>query len=578
MFKKYFPILVWTKHYTYDDFASDTVAAIVVTIMLIPQSLAYALLAGLPPQIGLYASIVPLLIYSIFGTSNTLAVGPVAVIALMTFAVCSKFAQPGSSEFVSIAILLAAISGLILLLMGILRLGFITNFLSHPVISGFITASGLIIAASQLKHILGINGDGSNLITILSSILKNISEISIVTLFIGILSLFILYWSKKKFKSFLKNSNVNEFLSDLISRTGPIIAVIVSTFFVWIFGLGDNAVSIVGHIPKGLPEIKFPEITLNEFFELFIPALLISIVGYVETVSIAQTLAAKRREKIEHNQELIALGLSNFGSGLSGGFPVTGGFARSVVNFDAGAKTPAAGAFTAIGIAFSTLFLTSLLFYLPKATLAATIIIAVLSLVDFKSVIKVFSYSKTDGLAMVSTIVVTLCFGVEIGIVSGVVLSLIMFLYRTSRPHIAKVGQVPGTEHYRNEDRHIVISSNKVICLRIDESLYFPNARFLEDTIYKFVINNKNAKHIIILCSAVNYIDSSALESLEFVNSRLNEAGVKLHLSEVKGPVMDQLKKTNFLDELTGEVFLTNFQAFLKLEPKIANKTLKLKN
>ena len=578
MFKKYFPILVWIKHYTYDDFASDTVAAIVVTIMLIPQSLAYALLAGLPPQIGLYASIIPLLIYSIFGTSNTLAVGPVAVIALMTFAVCSKFAQPGSSEFVSIAILLAAISGLILLLMGILRLGFITNFLSHPVISGFITASGLIIAASQLKHILGINGDGSNLITILSSILKNISEISIVTLFIGILSLFILYWSKKRFKSFLKNSNVNEFLSDLISRTGPIIAVIVSTFFVWIFGLGDNAVSIVGHIPKGLPEIKFPEITLNTFFELFIPALLISIVGYVETVSIAQTLAAKRREKIEHNQELIALGLSNFGSGLSGGFPVTGGFARSVVNFDAGAKTPAAGAFTAIGIAFSTLFLTSLLFYLPKATLAATIIIAVLSLVDFKSVIKVFSYSKTDGLAMVSTIVVTLCFGVEIGIVSGVVLSLIMFLYRTSRPHIAKVGQVPGTEHYRNEDRHIVISSNKVICLRIDESLYFPNARFLEDTIYKFIINNKNAKHIIIMCSAVNYIDSSALESLEFVNSRLNEAGVKLHLSEVKGPVMDQLKKTNFLDELTGEVFLTNFQAFLKLEPKLANKTLKLKN
>ena len=578
MFKKYFPILVWIKHYTYDDFASDTVAAIVVTIMLIPQSLAYALLAGLPPQIGLYASIIPLLIYSIFGTSNTLAVGPVAVIALMTFAVCSKFAQPGSSEFVSIAILLAAISGLILLLMGILRLGFITNFLSHPVISGFITASGLIIAASQLKHILGINGDGSNLITILSSILKNISEISIVTLFIGILSLFILYWSKKRFKSFLKNSNVNEFLSDLISRTGPIIAVIVSTFFVWIFGLGDNAVSIVGHIPKGLPEIKFPEITLNTFFELFIPALLISIVGYVETVSIAQTLAAKRREKIEHNQELIALGLSNFGSGLSGGFPVTGGFARSVVNFDAGAKTPAAGAFTAIGIAFSTLFLTSLLFYLPKATLAATIIIAVLSLVDFKSVIKVFSYSKTDGLAMVSTIVVTLCFGVEIGIVSGVVLSLIMFLYRTSRPHIAKVGQVPGTEHYRNEDRHIVISSNKVICLRIDESLYFPNARFLEDTIYKFIINNKNAKHIIIMCSAVNYIDSSALESLEFVNSRLNEAGVKLHLSEVKGPVMDQLKKTNFLDELTGEVFLTNFQAFLKLEPKMANKTLKLKN
>ena len=578
MFTKYFPIIEWVKSYSYDDLANDTVAAIVVTIMLIPQSLAYALLAGLPPEIGLYASIIPLILYSIFGTSKTLAVGPVAVIALMTFAACSKLAIPGSPEFVTISIMLATLSGLILLLMGILKLGFITNFLSHPVISGFITASGLIIAASQLKHIFGISGGGSNLIEISVNIYKNILEINFLTVFIGITSLLILYWSKKRFKTCLINFKVSEFLSDLISRTGPVIAVIITSFFVWIFGLGESTVSIVGHIPKGLPVLKFPDINYNIFLELFIPALLISIVGYVETVSIAQTLASKRREKIDHNQELIALGFSNFGSGVSGGFPVTGGFARSVVNFDAGAKTPAAGALTAIGIAFSTLFLTPFLFYLPKATLAATIMIAVLSLVDFKSVIKVFSYSPADGLAMVSTIILTLCFGVEIGIVCGVVLSLSMFLYRTSRPHIARVGQVPGTEHYRNVNRHIVISSKKVICFRIDESLYFPNAKFLEDTIYNFIINNKEINDIIIMCSAINYIDTSALESLEFINSRLKEAGVKLHLSEVKGPVMDQLQKTNFFDELSGKVYLTNFQAFLRLDPELANKTLKIKN
>lgn len=356
MFVKYFPIIGWIKHYTYDDFANDTVAAIVVTIMLIPQSLAYALLAGLPPEIGLYASIIPLVLYSIFGTSKTLAVGPVAVIALMTFAACSKFANPGTTEFVSISIIIAILSGIILLVMGILKLGFITNFLSHPVISGFITASGLIIAASQLKHIFGINGNGSNLVEILTNLFKNISDISVVTFFIGSVSLLILYWTKKSFKAFLINLKMSEFFSALISRTGPVIAVIITTSFVWFFGLGENNVSIVGSIPKGLPVIKFPEIKLDIFLELFIPAMLISIVGYVETVSIAQTLAAKRREKIDHNQELIALGFSNFGSGLSGGLPVTGGFARSVVNFDAGAKTPAAGALTAIGIAFSTLF------------------------------------------------------------------------------------------------------------------------------------------------------------------------------------------------------------------------------
>ena len=574
MYSKYFPILEWFKSYTYTDFTDDSVAAVIVTIMLIPQSLAYAMLAGLPPEMGLYASIIPLILYAIFGTSKTLAVGPVAVIALMTSASCSQFANPGSAEYVVLAVTLAIMSGIMLITMGLLKLGFVANFLSHPVISGFITASGLIIAASQLNHIFGIEGRGSNLLDILHNLISNLSHLNPYTLVIGVFALTILFWCKKRLKQFMLNLGSSPLTSDVVSRTGPVIAVVLTTTMVWVFGLGANKVAIVGKIPDGLPSLGFPSFSFSIWAELLAPALLITLVGYVETVSVAQTLASKRRQRIDPNQELIALGFSNVGSGISGGFPVTGGFARSVVNFDAGAKTPAAGAFTAIGIALATVFLTPLLFYLPKATLAATIIIAVLSLVDFKSVQKTFSYSRPDGLAMTCTIFATLLMGVEIGIISGVGISLLMYLYRTSRPHIARVGQVPGTQHFRNVNRHLVITSEKVISLRIDESLYFPNARFLEDTIYGYVGREPEINDVILVFSAINYLDASALESLESINRRLADAKVNLHFSEVKGPVMDQLQRTNFLAELSGQVFLSQFEAFKTLEPDLAEGSI----
>ncbi len=573
MYAKYFPILKWSKSYTYKEFVDDFLAAIIVTIMLIPQSLAYAMLAGLPAEMGLYASIIPLILYCIFGTSKTLAVGPVAVIALMTAASCSQFAEPGSPEYVVTAILLATMSGIILILMGLLKLGFIANFLSHPVISGFITASGLIIAASQLNHILGIEGRGSNLFDILKNLILNLTDFNTYAFIIGVIALAILFWCKKKLKYLMLSSGFNALTSDIVSRTGPVLAVFITTFIVWLFGLGGTVV-IVGSIPEGLPSFKVPSSNFALGIELLAPALLISLVGYVETISVAQTLASKKRQRIDPNQELIALGFSNVGSGISGGFPVTGGFARSVVNFDAGAKTPAAGAFTAIGIAIATLFLTPLLFYLPKATLAATIIIAVLSLVDFKSVLRTFSYSNPDGLAMTCTIFITLAMGVEVGIMSGVGISLSMYLYRTSRPHIARIGQVPGTQHFRNVKRHLVVTSEKVISLRIDESLYFPNARFLEDTIYAYVGMEPEIKNVIFVFSAINYLDASALESLENINTRLADAMVGLHFSEVKGPVMDQLKRTTLLDNLNGQVFVSQYEAFKALEPELAEKTL----
>jgi len=290
-------------------------------------------------------------------------------------------------------------------------------------------------------------------------------------------------------------------------------------------------------------------------------AILISIIGFIESVSVAQTLAAKKRQRIDPDQELIGLGAANLGASLTGGFPVTGGFSRSVVNYDAGADTPAAGAYTAIGLAGASLFLTPLIFHLPKATLAATIIVAVLSLVDFSVLKKTWHHSKADFAAVISTISITLLMGVELGVSAGVTVSILIHLYKSSRPHMAIVGQVPKTEHYRNILRHDVLTDPKILTIRVDESLYFANTRYLEDRIYDEVAQQLEVQHVVLMCSAVNTIDMSALQSLEAINERLYAGGVTFHFSELKGPVMDQLSATGFLDVLSGEVFLSQHNA-----------------
>jgi SulP family sulfate permease len=277
---------------------------------------------------------------------------------------------------------------------------------------------------------------------------------------------------------------------------------------------------------------------------------------------------------VDPDQELIALGASNIGAAVSGGFPVTGGFARSVVNFEAGAETPAAGAFTAVGIALATLFLTPLLFFLPNATLAATIIIAVLSLVDLGALKRTYLYSKTDFAAMAATILLTLYEGVEAGLLAGVGLAIFLHLYRTSKPHVAVVGQIPGTMNFRNVARHNVVTDPEILSLRVDASLYFPNARFIEDYINQAVAANPAVRHVILECPAVNTIDYSALESLEAINRRLKDGGITLHLSEVKGPIMDGLKRSHLLEELTGRVHLTQFDAVASINPNLARSTL----
>ncbi len=568
MLKKYLPILNWSKEYNRSLLISDFVAAIIVTIMLIPQSLAYALLAGLPAEVGLYASILPLMAYTIFGSSRFLSVGPVAVVSLMTAAAVGNFALQNTAEYLAIAVALAWISGGILIVMGLLRLGIMANFLSHPVISGFITASGLIIAASQLKHILGIESSGHNLFDIVLNLLAHRDQAHGPTVLLGISTLLFLLWVRRYFKPLLLTLGLSNFMADIVAKAGPVLAVVVTIFITWFYDLELLGVRIVGEVPTGLPSLQLPQFDSELWQQLFISALLISIVGFVESVSVAQTLAAKRRQRISPDQELIGLGASNIASAISGGFPVTGGFSRSVVNFDAGAATPAAGAFTAIGIALAAIFLTPLIYFLPKATLAATIIVAVLSLVDFQALKRTWQYSRNDFIAMLATIVLTLIEGVEIGIMTGVGLSLLLYLYRTSKPHSAIVGRVPGTEHFRNIDRFEVETCKKILTLRIDESLYFANARYLEDLIYEQVANNPELKHFILMCPAVNLIDASALESLEAINQRLKDSGVLFYLSEVKGPVMDQIRRSRFLSELTGQVYLSQFDAWQELSKK----------
>ena len=572
--RSYLPILDWGAKYTSKTFMNDMIVALIVTMMLIPQSLAYAILAGLPAEIGLYASMAPLILYAIFGSSRALAVGPVAVASLMTAAAAGKLASQGTPEYLAAAIALAMVSGLLLLAMGFLKLGFLANFLSHPVISGFITASGLQIAAGQLAPVLGIHAEGESFLDIVISLWHSIGNIHIATAAIGIGSLLFLFWVRSGLKPLLIRFGLSAKVSDILVKIGPVIAIIVTILIVWSLGLADKGVKIVGKVPGGLPKLAPPPLDLSLWMKILIPALLISIVGYVESISVALTLAAKKRQRVDPDQELIALGASNVGSAISGGFPVTGGFARSVVNFEAGAETPAAGAFTAVGIALTTLFLTPLLFFLPNATLAATIIVAVLSLVKFGPLKHTWVYSKSDFAAMAVTILITLIEGIEPGLIAGVALSIFLHLYKTSRPHVAVVGQIPGTTHFRNVARHTVVTDPEIVSLRVDESLYFPNARFLEDRINGAVAANPAIRHLILECPAVNAIDSSALESLEAINHRLKDGGITFHLSEVKGPVMDQLKRSHFLEELTGKVHLTQYDAVFSIKPDLARQTL----
>lgn len=554
----------WLRQYQRPWLSGDLTAGLIVTVMLIPQSLAYAMLAGLPPQIGLYASILPLLAYAFFGSSMTLAVGPVAVASLMTASALTPLAAPGSESYLMLAVLMALMSGLILFIAGLLRLGFLAYFLSHPVISGFISGSAILIAVGQLKYLLGISLPSGSIIATVQGLAHQISAINTTTAVIGIAALLFLFFARSALAPLLKAAGLPSKLAELLTKLAPMAVVIMSTAIVASTGLDQSAqVAIVGQVPSGLPSIGLPQISWQQTQALWLPALLISLVGFVESVSVAQSLALKRGQRISPDRELLGIGAANIASAFSGGYPVTGGFARSVVNFSAGANTPAAGVISAVLMAIVISAFTGWFYYLPVSVLAATIIVAVLGLLDWHTLREAWRYDKADAVSLLLTFAGVIFLGVEEGILLGVALSLAVLVWRSSHPHMAVVGRVPGTEHFRNIDRHQVDTLSGLIALRIDESLYFANAQIIEEKVEALIQSNTDTRTVLMILSAVNQLDSTALAMLTDMQKDLAARNIKLQFAEVKGPVLDRLRSTPLGEKMHDQIFLSTHEAFV---------------
>jgi SulP family sulfate permease len=568
---RYVPILAWGPAYARRDLPGDLTAGLITAIMLVPQAMAYAMLAGLPPQVGLYASIAPPILYGIFGSSRALAVGPVAIASLMTATALSAVSAPGSAEYVANALVLSLLVGLILVPLGFLRAGFLVNFLSHPVTAGFTTAASLLILIGQVEHLLGIDVPSGGALETAVGLIGAAGAANPATLAIGAGALVLLLAARAPLTRLLQRFGLSPVAVQLITRSSPLLAVILGIAVTAGLRLDQAAgVAIVGAIPAGLPALTLPAAAPEVWRALLPSAALIAFVGYLESVSVAKALAARRRQKIDPDQELIGLGAANIGAAFTGASPVAGGFARSMVNFAAGANTPLASILTALLLGVSVLFLTPLFRFLPQAVLAATIVVAVASLIDFPSFRRTWRYNKADFAAQAATFATVLGIGVEAGILAGILLSLALYLWRTSRPHFAVVGQVGDSEHYRNVRRHKVRTDPQILLFRVDENLYFPNAGQLEDALRAEIAANPALSDAVLIFSSVSYVDASALETLIELQRSLRDIGVTLHLAEVKGPVMDRLQDTELIHDLApGQVFLSTHQAVKSLRERL---------
>ncbi len=560
---RYLPFTDWLFHYPKSWLAGDVIAGMIVAIMLVPQSMAYALLAGLPPQVGLYASVLPVMVYGLLGSSRVLAVGPVAMVSLLVATGIQSVAEPGSPEALQAALLLAVLVGGIQLVMGILRLGVLTNFLSHSVLTAFTTAAALIIASSQLRHLLGIPIPNSeSIVAVLGEVITHLDQVNLVTLTLGLFSILVMLYFKDKLESQL--SRLPQAWRIPITKAGPLVAVIATTLAVVGLGWADGAgVRVVGQIPAGLPPLGIPVWDGSMVRALVPTALAISLVGFMESFAVGQSLASRRRQTVDPDQDLIGLGAANLLAAVSGGYPVTGGISRSVVNFSAGANSGLASIITAGLVGLTLLLLTPLFTFLPQTTLAAIVLVAVFSLIDFHPLKELWIYDRTGELwVWILTFGGVLGAGIEIGILVGVMASLGLHLWRSSRPHVAIVGRVGDSEHFRNIFRHEVSTHPELLLIRVDESLYFANARYLETSVIKWVAEQQEVSDLVLICSAVNQIDASALETLFSLKEKLDYAGVQLHFAEIKGPVMDHLKQVDFAEKMApGSIFLSTHTA-----------------
>lgn len=554
------PALDWLGHYDRGDLPADLLAGLIVAIMLVPQGMAYALLAGLPPQTGLYASILPLVVYSLLGTSRVLAVGPVAIVSLLVATALAPLAIPGSPAYLQLALTLALLSGLIQIVLGLLRAGFLVNFISHPVLGGFTSAAAIVIGFSQIGNLLGFKVPTADyFFEEVAYTATHLKEVNPVTLAIGFSSLAYMLFATRRLGPLLRRSGVPERWITPTTKSAPLQVVIVATAVVTLFDLhGRHGVAVVGEVPAGLPPLTVPLFDPAMWSALLPAAFIIALVGYVESISVAKSLAGKRRQKVDSNQELIALGAASLSAAFSAGYPVTGGFSRSIVNFSAGARSGLASLVTAVLVLVTVLFFTPLFTYLPKTVLAAIIIVAVLGLIDLHRFGYLWRYSKADALSFLITFLAVLALGIEQGILLGVLSALVLYLWRTSHPHIAVVGRLGDSQIYLNVKRHVVQTCDTAVCLRVDESLYFANTKILEDTVQALAAEQPQVTHFVLLASSVNAIDASALETLEALHQELSEAGIALHFASVKGPVMDRLERIGFVEHIGADHFHTS--------------------
>jgi len=548
--KSILPILHWLPNYKKEWLKGDVSAGLTVGVMLIPQGMAYASIAGLPAVYGLYASIVPILVYAFMGTSRQLAVGPVAMVSLLTATAIGSFQGLSTTEYISYAILLTLLVGAIQFLLGIFRLGFLVNFLSHPVVSGFTSAAALIIGLSQLKHLLGVNIPRSHHVhEIILNAIDKFSDINWVALIIGLSGIFIIIISKKLKKSL----------------PGQLFAVIFGILTVTLFGLGNGntAVDIVKDIPSSLPSFEIPTFNM-EIIQLLLPmALTISLISFMESIAVAKAIQTKHRDyKVVPNQELISLGLANVFGSFFQSYPTTGGFSRTAVNDQAGAKTGLASIISATLIIVTLLFLTPYFYNLPKAILASVIMVAVFGLIDYKEAFHLFKSNITDFWMLIATFISTLTFGVEIGIGLGVILSLAMVLFQTTRPHTARLAKVPNTHFYRNIERFSDLQINKeVLIYRFDSQLFFANTNFFKDKLYEYErLKKENLKLLIIDGESINNIDSTAIHAFEEIVSDFKSRNITVYFTGIKGPVRDKLLKSGFMEKANPDHFFMSIQ------------------
>lgn len=556
----------WLAGYSRGKLGADVAAGLIVTVLVIPQSLAYALLAGLPPQTGLYVSIFPVIAYALLGSSMVQAVGPVAITAIMTYSVLTPLAAPGSPQYVAFAATLSLISGVMVLACGVMRLGFLSQLLSRPVISGFISGSAILIVISQMKYLLGVTSDGGNGWELALDLLTKTPQVHGPTAAIGLTALAALIFVKAGLTGLLLRVGMDAGKAAFVGRLMPLAVVLFGTLAVVHWDLDTRSgVSVVGAIVEGLPAFTFFLPGYDAISPLIKPAFVLTLVGMVQNLSMAQALAIKRRERVDANAELVGLGAANVVAAFYGGMPVGGGVSRSAVNVAAGARTPLASIVSALAMIAVVAGVAQWFQRLPLAVLAASIIVAAYSMIDVGAFRRAWAYDRADGLALLGTAGGVLAFGLEVGIGMGVLLSTATLLLRASTPHIAVVGRIPGSEHFRNVARHSVETIPGALFVRIDERLFFGNLGAVELRLNQELEKVAGIRDLVLVMSAVNLMDATAVEVFCELNRDLAGRRIRLHLAEVKGPIQDRLMRTGLWSTLSGEVFLSANDAFEKL-------------